>query len=420
MRTSALLLLTILAASPTLARAQSSDLPTASEGEQRQLFAGIKNERAFANDAESAEIMEAAAARPIRYWIRGEYLIWFIKSPRVPTVITQGEFTDRPSPGALGAFGTMPQFGGLRYRGRDGARFTAGHWLDDEQLFGVEISYFFTAGRTISQSLSSPGNPVLAKPFFNVNTGRQDAALITYPGISSGSISGETQSFLQGAEANLDLNLWQTEHCKIEALAGFRWLNLNERVGLGSISVVDIAPQFAGQGLRFDGNTITVRDRFDALNHFYGGQLGGRVEWSRKRFTLGLTGKVALGVTHEMVRIRGATTIDTAPATNANAGVYALSSNSGRFSSSSFAVVPETGATLKFQITERLGLFGGYSFLYWSRVARPADQIDTNINPNLIPTSSTFGAGGPNQPAFRFRHGDFYAHGANFGLELRF
>ena len=36
-------------------------------------------------------------------------------------------------------------------------------------------------------------------------------------------------------------------------------------------------------------------------------------------------------------------------------------------------------------------------------------------------TSATFGAvGGPNRPAFAFRSTDFFAHGANFGVEIRY
>src|SRR5207253_481940 len=117
-----------------------------------------------------------------------------------------------------------------------------------------------------------------------------------------------------------------------------------------------------------------------------GGQLGGRIEMEHKRWTLELAGKVALGVSHQIVKIHGSTGIDTTPALLQNAGLFAVASNSGRFTSNAFAVAPEVGATLKFQLTERLQLFGGYSFFYWSRVARPGDQIDPVINPNFVPT----------------------------------
>ena len=83
-------------------------------------------------------------------------------------------------------------------------------------------------------------------------------------------------------------------------------------------------------------------------------------------------------------------------------------------------MVPEVGVNLGVRVTQRLTLTGGYTFLYWSDVARPADQIDRNLNPNLIPTSNTFGGGGPQRPAPGIRSNDFYAHGLTVGLIFRY
>ena len=150
-------------------------------------------------------------------------------------------------------------------------------------------------------------------------------------------------------------------------------------------------------------------------------KLGARLELTHKRFTLGFDGKVALGLSHEIATIRGFTGIDTQPTTAVDAGFLAVASNRGRHSTNSFAVVPEAAINLKFQLTERIAFFGGYSFLFWNRVARPGDQIDTSVNVNFVPTSATFGAGGgADRPAFNFRHTDFFAHGANFGVEIRY
>jgi hypothetical protein len=200
-----------------------------------------------------------------------------------------------------------------------------------------------------------------------------------------------------------------------------RYLNLSEALNINAVSIVDLAEQYKGLGIPFDGNTINVRDSFDTRNHFYGGQLGTRVELEYKRWTLDLSGKVALGVSHQIAKVHGSTTIDTTPTFQQNGGLFAVSSNSGRFTNHAFAVAPEASFTLKFRLTERLQLFGGYSFFYWSRVARPSDQVDTTVNPNFVPTSTTFGAsGGPQRPAFNFRSTDFFAHGANFGFEFRY
>jgi Putative beta barrel porin-7 (BBP7) len=369
--------------------------------------------------APSAEDAEFIEPRRPRFWLRSEYMIWWIKSANFPPLVTSGDTSD-PLPGALNSLNTTILFGnpGMDFFDRKGGRFSAGWWLDDEQVRGVEASYFFVGGRSINRRIESPGNPPLANPFFNVNTGMADASLVTYPGIMSGAVSVEAPSFLQGADINFTTAVWQNEHIRLEALAGFRWVNLSEDLRIANTSLVQLAPQYAGL-VPFDGNTIS--DNFELHNHFYGGQLGARFEFEHKRWTISLLGKVALGVSHQSANIHGYTNIDTTPAIAQDGGLYAVSSNSGRFTQNAFAVVPEAGINLQFRLTDNIRLFAGYTFLYWSNVARPGDQVDTNVNLNFVPTSTTFGtAGGPNRPAFSFRTTDFFAHGVNMGLELRY
>ena len=62
-------------------------------------------------------------------------------------------------------------------------------------------------------------------------------------------------------------------------------------------------------------------------------------------------------------------------------------SNSGSFNRDRFAVVPETDLVLGFRVTPHIKLLIGYSFLYWSNVVRPGDQIDTVIDPRQLPFS---------------------------------
>ena len=257
-------------------------------------------------------------------------------------------------------------------------------------------------------------------PFFNVLSGQPDSSLVTYPGIASGRVIVTAPTFLQGADVNLNATLLQGERVRLDGLAGFRYLNLQEGLRLDQISQVALAPQYAGM-IPYDGNTITVSDLFETHNRFFGGQLGARGEFRYGRFAIDLLGKVALGVSNEVVSIHGTTRIDPQAPIAANGGLFAVSSNSGQFVKNTFAVVPEVGITLKFQLTDRLRVFAGYTFLYWSNVARPGDQVDTNVNPNFVPTSNMFGAAaGPSSPTFAFHSTSFFAHGANLGLEFRY
>jgi len=113
--------------------------------------------------------------------------------------------------------------------------------------------------------------------------------------------------------------------------------------------------------------------------------------------------------------------IDTTPVTDVPAGLFALSTNSGTLSRDRFAVVPEVSAKLGLHISDHLMIFGGYSCMFWSNVVRPGEQIDRNLNPNLIPTSVTFGAAAtPRQPAASFQTSDYWMQGMIFGFELRY
>ena len=102
-------------------------------------------------------------------------------------------------------------------------------------------------------------------------------------------------------------------------------------------------------------------------------------------------------------------------------GLLAVGSNSGRFERDQFAVVPQVDATLGYQVTSWLRVHVGYSFLYWSSVARPGDQIDRGVNLHQVSTSQSAGTpGGPVRPGAVFRDADFWAQGASVSVSIGF
>ena len=146
-------------------------------------------------------------------------------------------------------------------------------------------------------------------------------------------------------------------------------------------------------------------------------------EYRRGNVFVDLRGAVALGSTHEEIDIQGSTVI-TPPAgtpTSLPGGLLALPTNIGQFSRDRFAVVPEVGLHVGYQVTNFARAFVGYSFLYCSNVVRAGDVIDRTVNLSQIPT--TMGNGtltGPARPAVLFKDTDFWAQGVDFGLEFRF
>ena len=376
-----------------------------------------------------------------RLWCSAEFLLWWIKRGNVPPLATSGTLD---SLGALGP-GTTTLFGGdLNYGERLGGRFTIGYWLDSSQTRGIEGSYFFLGGPSDNFSASSsdlPGSLVLARPYFNVISGLQDSQLVSYPDIISGTVGISSSSQLQGAELNMVCNrccchndCCQTDCCQtdccptdygcisghhLDLIAGFRYLGLNEDLGITeNLTTLDTAPSppFV------PGATMTVFDGFGTRNSFYGGQIGARGEWCRGRWFVNVLGKVALGDTHQEVRISGTTDFTdpgVAPVRQ-QGGLLALPTNIGTYSRDQFSVVPEIGINVGRQVTDHLRVFAGYTLLYWSNVLRPGDQIDFGVNPTQLPTPTGPGTlVGEARPAFAFHNTDVWAQGINLGVELR-
>jgi hypothetical protein len=371
-------------------------------------------------EADEEEARPESPPRPARVWARAEYLLWWIRDSHFPVLLTEGSPYD-PRPGAFGMPGTLPLFGGdVNNQARSGGRFALGLWLDDEHQTGAEASYLFLGERTVGARAGGPGgvgSPVIARPFFDVLANREDASLVAYPGLIGGTAVISSSSFLQGVEANLTSRWCCGEGWRLDVLAGFRYLQLIEDLGITEDTQVSpTSPAFAG-------NAIHVADQFTARNAFYGAQVGGRFQFRQGGWDLEVLGKVGLGDSHQSVDIHGLTANAPAgqPAFPAPGGLLASASNGGHFQRDTFAVVPEAGVNVGYQINKYLRVYTGYTFLCWSDVARPGDQIDRGVNVNGVPASRTFGGPAvPARPAFAFRGSDFWAQGVNFGLELRY
>lgn len=347
---------------------------------------------------------------PLRLWVRPEFVLGYTRASNLPPLVTSG-LTTSPTPGALGNDFTTITYGNqpLDFKDRYGLRIGAGFAVSDG--LAIEASYLTLDGRNQGIQASSPGSPIIARPFFDVVNGQPDSSLTTFPGFLSGSIDVAATSYLQTFELN---GLWtgcDDGRWRVRALGGFRQLRLAETLRVGESSTV------ADAGNMFFGQTVSVVDSFATTNNFFGGQLGLAVDRRFRRFTAEAFGKIAIGTTEERVTIDGGTTF---LGTTTPGGLLALSSNIGSFTRNRFGVVPEAGVKVEGAVGRHLALHVGYSFLYIANVVRPADQIDLNVNPNLVPTSMTFGGGGPRRPAFLGQESDYWAHLFSFGCTLRY
>jgi hypothetical protein len=351
-----------------------------------------------------------------RAWMRLEYLHWWIKDSNIPPLVTSNRGGLTPT---LDNSGTTVVVGDhIGNQDRSGGRFTLGFALDEEQRIGVEGSYFLLATRTTTRSGGSSGalgSAGIGIPFFDPFTLTEQVQMVASPGSASGVADVSASTRMQGAEFNGLLNLLSGPGYHLEALAGFRYLELDE--GL-QIAYISNRPQVGGGVL-----VLGAADQFDGHNRFYGGQVGLRGSVSAGPMFLDVAGKIAFGETEEVVRISGVS-LRSDPVTGVTTqqgGTFALATNSGRFSRMAFAMAPELTVRLGVELFGRARVFVGYNFLYLSEVARPGDQIDRNVNPSGMPLSTRGGFFfGPPLPAFPFQSSDFWAQGLLFGLEYRY
>jgi Putative beta barrel porin-7 (BBP7) len=342
------------------------------------------------------------AASP--FWIEADYLLWTVKGDKLPALV---------STGTLGAPGTTVLFGdsAVNDRWRSGGQIKAGYWFDPQHNWGIEGSFFGLQDVSTGFNASSSGNPVLARPFFNVQTGLQDTQLIASPAVGSGQIAINETSRLLGAGFVLRKEICTNCAGRVSALVGYRFLRATD----------DLAIVTNQQGnIPFIGPfTIAVTDQFATTNVFNGLDLGLTGESRYGAWTLEWLGKVAVGGNYGTARIDGATTLafgGGAPVVSPD-GLLALPSNMGNFSQTRFAVVPELALKVGYQVTPQFRIHAGYDFLFWSNVVRPGNVIDTGINASQLPPGTLVGA---SRPVPRLDGSDFWAHGIDLGAVFSF
>ena len=326
--------------------------------------------------------------------------MWWTKSGWAPPLVTRGS-PAAYSPGALDERSTQILFGGspLDPGMFSGVRLNGGFWLNDN--LGIEGSFFSLFQRSITFNAASNGNgyPVIARPVIDVYSGMESSYVDSYPGLLAGSNTTTFSSVLRGFELNLTTRAVEVDDLSVDAFLGYRQLNLNE-----SLVMQDNLAALQSGVLTFAGGpadpptSVADFDSFVASSNFYGPQIGTRTIWDFNRWNVSLLGKLAMGMSQQLVTINGATTLNTPGAASVTTpgGILAQNTNIGRYFSDQFAVVPEFGVNLGFLMTPWMQLKFGYTFLLLSSAARPGEQIDRRVNANNVPTDTNYGTpGGP-------------------------
>lgn len=364
-------------------------------------------------------------------WVTFEYLGWWQDGMDLPPLVTTSADPNVPraEAGVLTSASTRILFGGneILDDGFDGGRLRFGVWLDRCHTWGVGAELFQIGRESESFVANSTGDPVLSRPFFNTQTGIEDAELIAFPSVLTGTVGVFADSELSGGGVQLRYLRSCDEGCskwlfcgcpehfcsRTEALFGYRGLQLKENVQINENLV---STDTANPG------SFDIFDRFETRNQFHGFDIGWMHRRTRGFWTFDTTLRLAVGNTRQTVTINGETTVNdpsnTPSVQTLPGGLLTQTSNIGTFRQDEFTVVPEVNFNVGYQLTDHLRMMLGYTGIYWSNVVRPGDHISRDVNPNLLPPPAD-PFSGTLRPAFAFNTTDYWAQGINFGGEYR-
>jgi hypothetical protein len=309
-----------------------------------------------------------------RWWVRADYLMWWVQGNRLPPLVTTNLDAGGPDqPETTVLFGDPRADEDLRH----GVRLTLGTWLDDRHDWGVEGHYFYVgdaSGGTSAQAYQL-GEPI------------------------DGQIRIDTSSDVNSAGLLLRRTLLRGCQGEVAFVGGYRYFRFRERL------TIDSDLSFTNPGETFQG-----QDNFAVKNDFHGAEIGLAAEMQRGRWSLDALTKLGLGGVRQQLDIGGRTLVTAPPDLPdiRNYGLLAQASNIGQYSDSEFAFLPELGVNVGYSVTRSVSLRAGYSLLWLSDSLRTGDQLDLD-----------FGAASGTYPQATMDTTSICVQGINLGLEWR-
>src|SRR5215813_5731037 len=327
-----------------------------------------------------------------RYWVDAAVLGWKIGNAPQPTPLVTAGSLAAPLPGALGQPGTSVQIGGtsVSLQMELGGRFALGTWIDRAAGLGIELGAFVLSPDTTRQSVATngmPGSATYAVPVFDLSGytsgGAPGQSVYVLPGPFpngpgfTGSMQRTMSAQMLGAELVGVQRLHDDRALKVELLAGYRWLQLTERL--------DFDVQTAGvAGSSNAGQMFGSHDGFHTRNSFNGAQIGMRAEAQYAGFVLRASLKGALGDMCRSLSVEGSSSttagtlffpVSGGAGSILGGGIFAQPSNIGTYASHQLAGVAELGVRTGYRVTDLLIPYIAYNALYVSSIMCPGDAI---------------------------------------------
>jgi len=338
--------------------------------------------------------------------LRIEWLGWVNRGRNTPPLVTTSPGgTAQADAGVLGLATTTTLYGNdpIGTNLRNGGRITYSHLFNDGITTGT-FRFWGLENGAETFSTTSANNPIIARPYFNTTVGLPASVLVSFPGLTTGSINVLSKNSLIGIDAWGSRNWYNDGASSIDVLGGYQFTRMDDSVVINSA--------LTATGGNFPGQMINTLDSFRTRNEFNGGSLGFIGRSYRGPITLEALGKVALGNMRETVIVSGSTsTLTPGSGTLTHPrGFLAAPSNIGSAHHDVIAYVPEINVNLLYNISPSWRAMVGYSFIYWNNVVLAGNQIDTNLQ---NPPAAT------PPPSPKFQRTDFWVQGISLGGDYR-
>jgi hypothetical protein len=303
-----------------------------------------------------------------------DYLYWYPRKSSLPPLVTSGT-ASAPVPAALNQPGTQVLLQGTQLNDPQlqGGRITFGIGVDQSDEWSILATAFLLEQGQRALTFSQAGTGVLGRPFFNLATGMEDADLFAVAGATAGQLTVSEKRRVYGGDVDLRYEYLCSDNHRLHLLAGVKLLFLDEALDFNRTSV---GP----------ANVVTQSESLQALNRFYGGQIGGEWEFRLGPVFFLSRGKVAFGVTDVNPNLSAFTQTITAAGVQGvqNQGLYVSVANGGQRHKTVFAVAPEANFRFGFDFNEWVRLSVGYTFIGLTDATRAGDLINRNVNPTTI------------------------------------
>jgi len=348
-------------------------------------------------------------------WMHAEYLYGVLGDRSLPALVTTSPNGTLPADaGVLGEPDTTVLIGGSDQLNAPGVRGFFGIrpllWYDQSNPLEIETSLMWFGEEYDAAAGPSTGDPILARPFFDTISGNQTSSLVAYPGIRDGIVDTEVSSEIHSLGILFRQNWRQSERWRIDAVAGYRYFNLREKLVVDENLLLPTADPWGRD------EYVERYDSFRTNNYFHGGEIGILARGAHFNWELEVRANVAIGGLRQNLSLDGFTFFDIPLASGQDdreqitlpGGFLTSPLELGGHSARSIAIMPQVDVTLYRRVTPDFDFTVGYTFVMVPDVIRLDDQVAVDF--------AGF-PGTPPQPR-TLNESDFFINALRIGVRL--